>query len=231
MNCRAIRDAIALSVHFRPFASSTQRKKMTTTTTERRSEKDVLKSDVVATAAYLADIYIDDCLNDDDRDAIAVEPSASAWKRQTASRRFARKFVFYAHEVERRYDSADRDMFRRTPIRNRNVVHVFDRVVKQLFETGINWGRIVALYAFGGALARQCVALHLYDFVPLIKRWIVRYVERNLAEWIVSKSGWEGCDRHFRDFDDDVDKGALSWGLLGLAAVGITIVTFALTTK
>lgn len=54
----------------------------------------------------------------------------------------------------------------------------------------IKWSRIVALYAFGGLLAVECVKNGLEDQISHIADWIYIYVRNKLSFWICRHGGW-----------------------------------------
>lgn len=66
----------------------------------------------------------------------------------------------------------------------------FLTVVNELFSDGIRWGRIVALIAFGGSLAVQCVVKEMPSLVDDIVVWVADYIDHNLVSWIQEQGGW-----------------------------------------
>ena len=66
----------------------------------------------------------------------------------------------------------------------------FVDVASDLFSDGIRWGRVVALYAFSGALAVECARRDLKDYVASVNKWASEFVDENLVEWIGANGGW-----------------------------------------
>ena len=54
------------------------------------------------------------------------------------------------------------------------------------------WGRIVALYAFGGIFATYCARNNLYHMIEHIVRWISIFTTVQYWLWIDRHGGWEG---------------------------------------
>lgn len=73
----------------------------------------------------------------------------------------------------------------------------------QIFAGGayISWGRIVALYCFGGLLALRCCRQeNLQDLTSNVADWLAVYTETRLDAWIRSHGGWVMTfynDHHF----------------------------------
>lgn len=66
----------------------------------------------------------------------------------------------------------------------------FFGVADELFAQGITWGRVVALFAFGGALSEHCVRKGTPQLVTYVADWVALYTEAHLASWIASNGGW-----------------------------------------
>jgi len=63
--------------------------------------------------------------------------------------------------------------------------------IQSLFSDGVvNWGRVVALLAFSGALAAQCVEKEMPFLVSHVIDWTTAYISTNLASWIHDNGGW-----------------------------------------
>lgn len=66
----------------------------------------------------------------------------------------------------------------------------FTTIVNELFSDGIRWGRIVALVAFGGALAVQCIQKEMPGLVTEVVDWVAEYINMHLMSWIQEQGGW-----------------------------------------
>ncbi|XP_013882701.1 bcl-2-like protein 1 [Austrofundulus limnaeus] len=71
------------------------------------------------------------------------------------------------------------------------VYHSFKSVLDELFKDGVNWGRVVALFAFGGVLCVQCVERDMSELVSRIVDWMTVYLDEQLSPWIESQGGWD----------------------------------------
>ncbi|XP_006837597.1 PREDICTED: apoptosis regulator Bcl-2 [Chrysochloris asiatica] len=101
----------------------------------------------------------------------------------------------------------------------------FATVVEELFRDGVNWGRIVAFFEFGGVMCVESVNREMSPLVDNIAHWMTEYLNRHLHTWIQDNGGWDAfvelygpSMRPFFDF---------SWlslkTLLSLALVGACI--------
>lgn len=147
-----------------------------TASTVTRTSSDAVR-EVVTTASTLADMYINELL---DRPLTAEESAPS----------FTRKFERLAREVERRHVAQYDEMCKSLIIDGRTVYPIFSQIADELFKSGVNWGRIVGLYAFAGSLCKACVNKGMVWTVDAVKGWVVAYVRSNLATWIVEHGGW-----------------------------------------
>lgn len=106
------------------------------------------------------------------------------------------------------------------------VYHDFKAVMDTVFEYGINWGRIVGLFAFGGVICVKCVENGVNDMVSSVVDWMTIYLDENLSPWIQSHGGW---DSFAKIFGEDARRRASMdlqwrWMLVGLVLVtGVTI--------
>lgn len=74
----------------------------------------------------------------------------------------------------------------------------FTTIVNELFRDGIGWGRIVALVAFGGALAVQCIQKEMPGLVNEVVDWVSEYIDSHLMSWIQEQGGWVSmCANYF----------------------------------
>ncbi|XP_008933775.1 PREDICTED: bcl-2-like protein 1, partial [Merops nubicus] len=66
----------------------------------------------------------------------------------------------------------------------------FEQVVNELFRDGVNWGRIVAFFSFGGALCVESVDKEMRVLVGRIVSWMTTYLTDHLDPWIQENGGW-----------------------------------------
>ena len=77
------------------------------------------------------------------------------------------------------------------PFSSENVVHeVFNNVSSEILSDGLNWARIVALYAFAGALVAECCKEGRNSFVLDIGNWMYEFAALYMVDWIKNKGGW-----------------------------------------
>lgn len=68
----------------------------------------------------------------------------------------------------------------------------FATVVEELFRDGVNWGRIVAFFEFGGVMCVESVNREMSPLVDNIALWMIEYLNRHLHTWIQDNGGWVG---------------------------------------
>uniref|UniRef100_A0A7M4EPU7 Apoptosis regulator Bcl-2 n=1 Tax=Crocodylus porosus TaxID=8502 RepID=A0A7M4EPU7_CROPO len=67
----------------------------------------------------------------------------------------------------------------------------FMAVVEELFRDGVNWGRIVAFFGFGGVMCVENVNQEMSPLVDNIATWMMEYLNRHLQNWIQDNGGWD----------------------------------------
>uniref|UniRef100_UPI0035F21D45 Maltose/maltodextrin-binding periplasmic protein fused to apoptosis regulator Bcl-2/Bcl-xL chimera n=1 Tax=Homo sapiens TaxID=9606 RepID=UPI0035F21D45 len=67
----------------------------------------------------------------------------------------------------------------------------FATVVEELFRDGVNWGRIVAFFEFGGVMCVESVNREMSPLVDNIALWMTEYLNRHLHTWIQDNGGWD----------------------------------------
>ncbi|NXL85650.1 B2CL1 protein, partial [Alectura lathami] len=94
-------------------------------------------------------------------------------------------------EFELRYRRAFSDLTSQLHITPGTAYQSFEQVVNELFRDGVNWGRIVAFFSFGGALCVESVDKEMRVLVGRIVTWMTTYLTDHLDPWIQENGGWE----------------------------------------
>ena len=77
------------------------------------------------------------------------------------------------------------------PFSSENAVHeVFNNVSSEILSDGVTWPRVVALFAFAGALVADCCKQGRNSFVLDIGNWIYEFSALYMVDWIRRKGGW-----------------------------------------
>ncbi|KAM4741127.1 bcl-2-like protein 1 [Anableps anableps] len=113
--------------------------------------------------------------------------------------------------------------------------HSFKAVLDELFKDGVNWGRVVGLFAFGGVLCVDCVQKNMSELVSRIAEWMTIYLDEQLNSWIYSQGGWDCFAKLYgqdaaaegRRFQETMNK----WLLLGAALLTGAVVTVLVAKK
>ncbi|XP_071350459.1 bcl-2-like protein 1 [Trachinotus anak] len=96
-----------------------------------------------------------------------------------------------ANEFELLFTQAFSDLSSQLDITPDTVYHSFKSVMDEVFKDGVNWGRIVALFAFGGELCVECVQKNMSEMVSRIADWMTMYLDEHISPWIQSQGGWD----------------------------------------
>lgn len=95
-----------------------------------------------------------------------------------------------ADNFDERYHAEFDSMVQQLNINPDIAYPTFLAVANELFIDGKNWGRVVALFVFGGAIAEECVDKHMEHLVDSINEWVAQYIQNSLEPWISSQGGW-----------------------------------------
>ena len=91
-------------------------------------------------------------------------------------------------ELTSRHDIAFRGMVNKLNIDSANLFQTFVTVADEIFDDGkINWGRIVAVYAFACRLSVREEKPNLSKKIAL---FVGKYVANKLGKWILDNGGW-----------------------------------------
>lgn len=91
------------------------------------------------------------------------------------------------------------------------VCHMFNRVCEQIVASGVSWSRIVAVYAFAGALAYDFTQAGDTRFVRSVADWMGHFSAKRLSPWIRQNGGWEGLVAHFKEEDNSLISSLSRW--------------------
>lgn len=95
-----------------------------------------------------------------------------------------------ANEFELRFSRAFSDLHRQLHITPATAYRSFESVMDEVFRDGVNWGRVVGLFAFGGALCVECVEKEMSPLVDRIVDWMTVYLDQHIQDWITAQGGW-----------------------------------------
>lgn len=96
-------------------------------------------------------------------------------------------------ELERLYQRDFEDMSRQLGLASAAARSRFAEVIDELFRDGVNWGRIIAFFEFGGTVCVECASREeMSAQVDRIADWMTEYLNGPLSSWIEDNGGWVG---------------------------------------
>ncbi|XP_029380694.1 apoptosis regulator Bcl-2 [Echeneis naucrates] len=131
-------------------------------------------------------------------------------------------------ELERLYQPDFTEMSRQLYISSSVAQRRFAEVIDELFRDGVNWGRIIAFFEFGGAVCVECAAKEeLSPQVDNVAEWMTEYLNGPLNSWIKDNGGWDAFVELYDRQGDSIF--SCSWPsiktVFGLAALGAASLT------
>ncbi|CAG5128051.1 unnamed protein product [Candidula unifasciata] len=147
-------------------------------------------------------------------------------------------------ELSDRHDLVFKGMVARLKLDETNAFPTFVMVADEIFDDGqVNWGRIVAVYAFAARLAKyhsdniynvdklsssqQEDENKLISYKKKIALFVGKYVANKLGQWILDHGGWDAFVEYFPDhgeFEEKMWKGVL-FATIGLGALATVVAT------
>ncbi|XP_053104793.1 bcl-2-like protein 1 [Hemicordylus capensis] len=138
-------------------------------------------------------------------------------------------------EFELRYRRAFSDLTSQLHITPGTAYQSFEQVVNELFRDGVNWGRVVAFFSFGGALCVESVDKEMQALVGRITSWMATYLTDHLDPWIQDNGGWDRfVDLYGNDAAAKSRKGQErfnKWLLTGATVAGVVLLGSLLSRK
>ncbi|KAM9860244.1 bcl-2-like protein 1 [Aulostomus maculatus] len=96
-----------------------------------------------------------------------------------------------SERFEQLFSQAYSDLSSQIDITPDTAYQSFKTVIDEVFKDGVNWGRIVGLFTFGGVICVKCVEKDMSELVSRIIDWMTMYLDENLSPWIQSQGGWD----------------------------------------
>ncbi|XP_072220423.1 apoptosis regulator Bcl-2 isoform X2 [Leuresthes tenuis] len=95
-------------------------------------------------------------------------------------------------ELERLYQLDFTEMSRQLYLTSTTSKRRFAEVIDELFRDGVNWGRIIAFFEFGGTVCVECSTKEeMTSQVDNIAEWMTEYLNGSLNSWIQDNGGWD----------------------------------------
>ncbi|XP_078276720.1 bcl-2 homologous antagonist/killer-like [Rhinoraja longicauda] len=130
-----------------------------------------------------------------------------------------RQLAVIGDDINRRYDMEFNNLLSGLPINTENAYDYFCKIADRLFESGINWGRVIALLGFGYRMAIYVFQNGVKGFLSQIAKFIAEFLLKNrIAQWIAMQGGWVAA----LELDNIYVKWVL--GILTVVLLGVFVV-------
>uniref|UniRef100_A0A8C8RGB1 Bcl-2 homologous antagonist/killer n=1 Tax=Pelusios castaneus TaxID=367368 RepID=A0A8C8RGB1_9SAUR len=109
----------------------------------------------------------------------------------STSSQVGRRLATIGDDINMRYDAEFQNMLKTLQPTKDNAYEYFTKIASSLFDSGINWGRVIALLGFGYRMAIHVYQHGVTGFLRSIARYVAEFVLRNrIAQWIAQQGGW-----------------------------------------
>lgn len=95
-------------------------------------------------------------------------------------------------QIERMYQREFEEMSNQMILSHNVAQRSFISVAEELFRDGVNWGRILAFFEFGGTMCAESVNREMASQVDNIAHWMTDFLNGPLENWIQENGGWVG---------------------------------------
>ncbi|XP_073431708.1 bcl-2 homologous antagonist/killer [Dendrobates tinctorius] len=103
-----------------------------------------------------------------------------------------KKLATIGDDIYKRYESTFDNFLKDLDPNLGNAYDMFKKIAASVFETDVNWGRILTLLGFGYRMAVYIWKKGQHRFLRKIAQCLARYlVESQIAQWIARQGGWE----------------------------------------
>lgn len=121
-----------------------------------------------------------------DPEIVALSPEPASTMAQVGQR-----LAIIGDDINQRYDEEFQTMLQHLQPTVENAYQYFTKIASSLFESGINWGRVVALLSFGYRLALHVYQHGLTGFLGQVARFVADFMLHHcIARWIAQRGGW-----------------------------------------
>ncbi|NP_001274311.1 uncharacterized protein LOC100215682 [Hydra vulgaris] len=125
-------------------------------------------------------------------------------------------------EIEIKHELFLSNMCKRLNLNTENAQSMFHTIAEEIFSDGINWGRIIVLYAFAGKIAEHCRKSNDEQIIDKIALWVAGFVAKK-SSWIRdSGRGWNGFIENFDVKQDSWVQGLFA-ATLGLGTIAAAL--------
>ncbi|XP_063153706.1 bcl-2 homologous antagonist/killer [Candoia aspera] len=124
---------------------------------------------------------------------VPVDPEIAAIQQEpdSVNSQVGRRLAMIGDDINARYDKEFSEMLKSLQPSRDNAYDYFIRIASSLFESGINWGRVIALLGFGYRMAIYVYQHGMTGFLRSIAQYMTDFVLRNrIARWIAQQGGW-----------------------------------------
>lgn len=73
----------------------------------------------------------------------------------------------------------------------------FEKVLTELFETGVTLGRVIAMYVYAGTYAVRFLKCNVPEICFVLPDWVDDYVRTYLKPRLISSNRWEAYEKLF----------------------------------
>uniref|UniRef100_A0A8D0H446 Bcl-2 homologous antagonist/killer n=1 Tax=Sphenodon punctatus TaxID=8508 RepID=A0A8D0H446_SPHPU len=127
------------------------------------------------------------------REEVPMDPEIAAIQQDPGSTGslVGMRLAIIGDDINARYDKEFQVMLKSLQPTKDNAYEYFTKIASSLFESGINWGRVIALLGFGYRMAIHVYQHGMTGFLRSIARFVADFVLRNrIAQWIAQQGGW-----------------------------------------
>ncbi|XP_047393710.1 bcl-2 homologous antagonist/killer-like [Sciurus carolinensis] len=121
--------------------------------------------------------------------ALPLEPTRTS--KESTMGQVGRQLAIIGDDINWHYDSEFQSMLQQLQPTATNAYELFTKIASSLFESGINWGRVVALLGFGYRLTLHVYQRGLTGFLGQVTHFVADFMLHCcIAQWIAQRGDW-----------------------------------------
>lgn len=110
-------------------------------------------------------------------------------------------------QLERERGEQFDDIISSLTVTDDNLEDTYRQLMSQVFNDGVNWGKIITFLVFSARLSLYCAQHELQDRVLDIVEWTQDEMRERIHSWVQERGGWAAFVQHY---DNDSWKMSLS---------------------
>ncbi|XP_075706722.1 bcl-2 homologous antagonist/killer [Rhinoderma darwinii] len=151
------------------------------------------KDEQQAEAVFLSyTFHMTEMRNENGDSAPLSDEIEDARQRDREMDNLGKQLAVIGDDIYKRYETTFDNFLKDLNPNMENACDIFKKIASSVFETEVNWGRVLTLLGFGYRMAVYIWKKGQHGFLRKIAQWLAKYlVESSISQWIARQGGWD----------------------------------------